>query len=456
MKSLRTAFYVLALMLLSNFAWAAQQQNKVPAGSPMSTDVHFQYAVYFLPKPSKDPIVVLQATLRAKPNNPKLVSEPPRTLAEPVMTVHLEKDVAHKFAPPDLKSLQYFGRGLSREQALALQKSEQALIMDFGHAGKHVWGGLKSANEIVEALARETEGLIWDEETREIFTPDEWRKRRIETWTGPIPNVSAHTTIHAYNSGEYVRAISLGMAKFGLPDVVVQNFSWSLNQNMGHIINAFCQSMAEGGKIAAAGEYELNFRALKDRALRESYLSSLKPNATAVARLTLLRGTAESGDPRNRLIEIGFDKYPGADVHARQDALISSLFGWEDAVKRIRHNEELTSASKKARANLPGLRKAFNAGLAPGEYIQVKAPFGTPKGGNEWMWVEITEWKGGDIRGLLKNEPFEIPDLHGGQIVQVQEANVFDYIRRYANGKEEGNETSKIIEKMRGDFERKK
>ena len=330
------------------------------------------------------------------------------------------------------------------------------MILDFGHASKHVWGALKSANEIVEALARQTDGLIWDEETREIFTPDEWRKRRVATWTGSLPNVNAHTTIHAYNSGEYVRAISLGMAKLGLPDVVVQNFSWSLNRNMGHIINAFCQSMAEGGKVLVAGEYELNFRAIKETGLRESFLSSLHPNATATARLTLSPGTPESGDPRNRLIEIGFDKYPGGDVHARQDALISSLFGWEDAIKRIRHNDELTSTSKKARANLPALRKAFNAGLAPGEYIQVKAPFATPKGSSEWMWVEITEWKGSDIRGLLKNEPFDIPDLHGGQIVQVQEANVFDYIRRYANGKEEGNETGRIIEKMRGDVERKK
>jgi uncharacterized protein YegJ (DUF2314 family) len=456
MKTARTALGLLAVVLFWPNAASAAQQQKFPAGSPMKDTVVFQYAVYFLPKPAKDPKAVLQAVLRTRPNSPRLVEKPPRSLAKPVMTAYVEKEVAQRYAPPDLEALQYSGRGLSRQQAQALQKSGQALIMTFGHTREHGWSALKAATEIAETLARETDGLIWDEETREIFTPDEWRKRRIATWTGTLPDVTRHTTIHAYKNGEYVRAITLGMAKFGLPDVVVQDFSWSLNRNMGHLVNALCQSLAEGGRVAKAGAYALDFRAIKNRGLRDEYLGSLKPNAKAVARLTLMQGTPEDGDPRNRLIEVAFDQYPGADVHERQDAMISALFGWEDSIKRIRHDGELEAASKRARARLPSLRKAFSKGLEPGEFIQVKAPFATPNDSNEWMWVEVTEWQGSRIRGLLRNEPFDIPGLHGGQIVQVQEEKVFDYIRRYPNGKEEGNETGRIIEKMRGSVETNK
>ena len=112
------------------------------------------------------------------------------------------------------------------------------------------------------------------------------------------------------------------------------------------------------------------------------------------------------------------------------------------------------AASERARARLPTLRKAFSEGLAPAEYILVKAPFATPKSTREWMWVEVTEWKDGQLRGLLKNEPFDIPDLHAGQVVQVREEDVFDYIRRHPNGSEEGNETGRIIERMQGRVER--
>ena len=62
------------------------------------------------------------------------------------------------------------------------------------------------------------------------------------------------------------------------------------------------------------------------------------------------------------------------------------------------------------------------------------------------MWVEVTSWKGDRIRGFLRNEPFNIPTLHIGQEVEVSAATVFDYLRRHADGSEEGNETEKLIE----------
>ena len=96
---------------------------------------------------------------------------------------------------------------------------------------------------------------------------------------------------------------------------------------------------------------------------------------------------------------------------------------------------------------MPALRKAFNKGLAPGEFLQVKAGFATPDGEKEWMWVEVTAWNDDKIRGLLRNEPYKILKLHGGQVVKIAESDVFDYLYRHADGVEEGNDTGRIIEK---------
>lgn len=67
------------------------------------------------------------------------------------------------------------------------------------------------------------------------------------------------------------------------------------------------------------------------------------------------------------------------------------------------------------------------------------------------MWVEITVWQGNTIKGLLKNEPYRIPSLHGGQIVQVKQEDVFDYMRSYPDGRIEGNQTGTIIQKLQQD-----
>ena len=320
--------------------------------------------------------------------------------------------------------------------------------MNFGHPGSDALNSLQTANRIVDALARETGGLLWDEETREVFSPDEWHRVRISLWKERFPKVSDHTTIHAYKKDEYVRAITLGMAKFGLPDVVIEDFSWSANSSIGNLINFFCQSIVEGAVIDRPGEFDLDLRKIMNREVRETQIKSLKSTADVVGLLSIKKGKWEDSDPNNRLIEITFDRYPGKDIHAKQEKMLASLFGWEDGIVYVNHDDELLTASQNAKAKLPAMQEEFIKGLQPGEFIQVKAPFKTPDDGQEWMWVEITAWDGNSIKGLLKNEPFHIPSLHGGQIVEVNQEDIFDYIKEYADGTREGNKTGIIIKKM--------
>lgn len=427
----------------------------VPAGSPQQTGpIRFQFAIYYAVTPAADPMGALRGVLGKTSSGPKLLASmpAPASITAPVVFANWNTTtVLKEYRAPSMEMLQRFGRGISREQAEALQKADKALILDFAHPAQQSSAAMQKALQVTLQVARDTNGLLWDEETREVFSPDEWQKRRIDTWAAGVPDVAQHVTIHAYRSGDLVRAITLGMAKFGLPDVVVSDFSWSSNRPMSNLVNSFSQAMAEGATLAQPGQYDLDLRALKHAAARDPMLANLKPNAAAVARLALVNGTRESGDPQNRLYEIRFDRYKGPDRYAQQTALLVSAFGAdEDGVTRLKHNDELLAASKKAGAQLPRLRDAFAKGLQPGEYILVKAPFTTRGGGNEWMWVEVARWNGDAIEGLLKNEPVDVPALHAGQMVKVSQAKVFDYMRRYADGREEGNETSKIIERMQG------
>lgn len=419
-----------------------------PAGPLMKHQIAFQFAIYYLPSPKTDPLKRLNDLLQRESKGFEKVDQIAPDKEGPLVAARVVNDVQKSYAPPDLNSLQHFGRGLSREQAVALRDSKTALLLDFAYSKKHVWDGLRSALSLTGELAHSTGGVLWDEETREVFTSDAWEKRRIEGWTEGVPNIANHTVIHAYKKDTYIRAITLGMAKFGLPDIVVDHFSWSLNQNMGNVVNLFAQAIAEGGVPKSPGEFDLDIRAIRNAQVREPQTKSLKSNATSIALLSLRQGTWEEGDPKNRLIEITFDRYPGPDIHVRQEKMLTTLFGWEDSATPVRRSQELQEASNRARAKLPSLRAAFNSGLAPGEFIQLKAPFKALGGDQEWMWVEVTSWKGDQIRGLLRNEPFNIPNLHAGQSVAVSEAKVFDYIRKHANGSVEGNETGKIIEQQ--------
>jgi len=64
------------------------------------------------------------------------------------------------------------------------------------------------------------------------------------------------------------------------------------------------------------------------------------------------------------------------------------------------------------------------------------------------MWVEVVRWQGRTIRGILQNDPFEVPDLKSGARVEVKEGSLFDYILEKKDGTKEGNETGRLIERQ--------
>jgi uncharacterized protein YegJ (DUF2314 family) len=459
----QSRFILIVLGSMGVVVWSCSRATDVPPafrstkeaptkagadGPPLQQDkqIHYMLAIYYIDEPKKEPLPELDVLIENAAVKFKRVDKISET---PFPSVFVQfTNNRSDFDPPSKDLLSYFGRGITKAQANDIQQAKAVLMLGFAYDKEHVWSGLRSSLTMVEALARTTDGLIWDEETRELFTPDAWKERRIDDWTEEFPDVSKHIVLHAYKRDEFVRTISLGMVKFGLPDLVIEDSSWSQHQHVGLLVNLVAQRMAEGAPAKLPGDFDLELRAIKNKKVREPQLASIKPNATGIAPLAFREGSRDEGDPENRLIELAFDRSPGPDVHERQNYLLSSFLGSEDSAVTIRHDDELRAASEKARSKLPDLKKAFDAGLSPGEHILVKAPFQTRAGGREWMWVEVSSWHEQKIGGLLANDPVDVPDLRAGQVVNVNEADVFDYIHQRADGTADGNETGKVIQRQ--------
>jgi len=436
------------MVLLLYFYSGESTVDTFPAGYEMADSIRFQYAIYFLPKHTTDPAAVLKELLVQKYAKLKLVKELPSTPHEMLVGAYMEEKVQEKYAPPDRDDLQEYESGLTAKEERELEKSQEAFVLNFAHPKADVWLALRTANELIEELARRTNGLVWDNETEHVYSPDGWHEKHLDTGAQEIPDVRTQTVVEVYQHGEFARAMSRGMSKFGLPDLVIDGFPWSSGDQMVHVINLFAQSLAEGATLSESRKFKLEIQEIKNAEMRESPLKEVKTPGTGRACLTLRAGIREKGDPENRLIRLSFDEYPGPDDQAKQESMTRALFGWTDPVTYVEHDAEMLEASRKVRAQLPELQKNFNGGLEPGSFIQVKAPFETPDGGREWMWVEVSRWKNGRIKGTLANDPAEIPDMHAGQVVEVKDSEVFDYIKEFADGHREGNTTGAIIEKM--------
>ncbi|GGC84295.1 DUF2314 domain-containing protein [Halopseudomonas salina] len=409
-----------------------------PASEP---DIRFRSILYFYPEVKAPADGVVAAFF----DRFEIVGELPAASTKPVVTYRLIEDLQDTYPVPDLDYLAYFGRGLDREQAVRIQNARVGLVVDIAYPMPMSVDGMKAANLTLLEIAEATGGVIWDSETRELFTPDSWQANRVAPWDGDLPILEKHTVIHAYQHAGGVRAISLGMAKFGLPDIVVNDFSWSLNRSMGNLINLVAQSFLEGQFPQEDGTLGISINELADTRYKQELVASLGINAQRDVVIQTGKGVREEGDPYNYIVELLFHDQEGRHSSEIQTNLLSSLFGWEDQVAYVQHNAMITAASESARQKLDGLKADFNAGLAPGEFILLKAPFDIPEGGAEWMWVEVLSWDDDAISGLLKNEPVNIPDLKGGSEVTVMQQDIFDFIRHYADGTSEGNETGELI-----------
>jgi uncharacterized protein YegJ (DUF2314 family) len=321
--------------------------------------------------------------------------------------------------------------------------------------GESAISTVRAADKLLLKISRETKSAIYDTATREYFSDTEWEKRRVASWSPDgLPDVAKHITVHMYSPGDspLVREITLGMAKFGRDDVVINGAARNDSESAGALINLAAQTLVEqpGAPDRATGNLRVDIDQLRHAAVRERIKKSYSDGATGQAVLSVAKTEREDGDPENALLELTFAEGSagGGTVHERRVAVLSQVFGSREfpTVAGKHDDPGLLAARDRARALLPELSKRFAAGLPPAERLLLKAPFKTTKGSDEWMWVEVTAWKGEQITGLLANDPIDVPQLKAGATVHVSQADVFDYYLVKPDGTIEGNETGKILQ----------
>ena len=409
--------------------------------------------LYQLEPTAAQPDKSLRALAQVRDGKLAVARRPPDGSAELTAAIWPIEKLTDNEAPPDAHALKFFARGVAREQYTRLPEAASAWRVVYTYPVKDAHPSIAVIDESILELAMVSSALIWDSQVRLLYSPDYFNKERVNA-ANANSSVYRQVTIHAYQSGDHVRAVSLGMGRFGQPDLTIEQLSWGTQKSLLSLMNGIAQMLIEGSKPDATGHIDFDVSSIRNETVRSALEKDRIGNAPLKGRFQLLTTTPAEGDAKNALMAIRFDGYTGNDEFARQEDAISQVFGWHDEIKRIEHTDELGAASKVAAEKLPQLQKVFAAGLAPGEYIQIKAPFPTPAGTEEWMWVEITEWKADAIHGLLRNEPFDIPDLHAGQKVTVELAKVFDYLHTFPDGRQEGNSTGAIIEKMQGTTEK--
>lgn len=424
--NIRSCILVLAV---TASVWAT-----VPVKGQLGTDrVAFEFALYFAPAPSADPEHALEALLRGEFSS----------MRESVTVLHQWVDL-HDYPPPSLESFPYLTVDLKPSLAPALFESDGVFVLIFESNQASLFRANREANALTYRLAELTDSLLWDGECRLLYSREAWLKRRVQTWQDDTPDVRGHINMHAYRDPELVRIITLGMRKFGLPDLVVAETPSGQSRVAGNFVNACAQRMIEGQPNDDL-KFELVLTDIRHDGVRENLLENPLKGATGRLSIELIDTPPEEGDPDNRLFTLDFPKATGDGSAERLAAAMASLFGAEgQVVRRNAGDDELMAASQQARQEFQAKLDGFRNGFEPNERLVVKVPF-TYEGQTEYMWVEVFGWGKGSLRGVLMNDSHFNERLRVGQKLSVDFEDIYDYIHYKPDGTMDGNMTGKVL-----------
>ncbi len=265
--------------------------------------ISYQLAIY-IHKFDLESIEEVAISLFKKQNSEfELVKEINLNLTTPQMRFQVLNDAQFDYAPPSVKMIDYFGRGITDEQAEEIQTIQKVLIINVAYNNENSWDRLQSVQFYTASIAKVLRGYVWDEETKEIFSIEEYINRRFFNPKLGAPSMQLHTVIHSYPEGNYVRAITLGMAKIGLPDIVINEFSWSRSSGVANAIVAITQLLAEGNRLNENNEFNLDLSKIKNEQYKSKLDDLLFENAKLKGIHQFNIAKVEEGDPNNLILE---------------------------------------------------------------------------------------------------------------------------------------------------------
>ena len=355
-----------------------------------------------------------------------------RGLTDFQATAHSSEDWALVDDDPYLLSF------VSEEQLAEIRTRKQVLLLATRAEGDDLLPSLQSIERLALDLAQSLDAWVWDETAWRLMAPERLQ-RSLDAWHEGTPDVRTNIIVHHSRAGDLVGLQTSGMEKFGFPDLELSEVLPHYVSMGGDVVNIVAQALIEEG-LPPDGDLELHPWDSQNPNFAKSFSGYEGRKATVSLRLAQPPPDASYAP----YLEIAI---PGDEPQsAKQVALYDDLLNLKGGFGLVQHSPEVVAASERARRRLMEVFKPrFQQGLGSAESLIVKAPFEYAGGSREWMWVDVLQWRGTEIVGVLLNEPEFVPGLSVGDQVTVDEGDVFDYEFRAADGTEEGNETGALL-----------
>lgn len=434
-------------------------------------DARFGLALYCAPTCSEERIQALEDALAPIPQRRRL----PRAAGEPARTMGLV--TVEDFGRPHLETLGSLADGLGGESASLLEASQEVLVVSFAAPIERIDELNTAVYPAFLSAVQAEAGVVEDLTTGRLYDAAAFAEHATQVTSAPL-DTSAFFVLQATgDEGEDSTDLeTVGLRSLGLHDLRAEDLGDDQLDDWTALINATAQQAWEQGGLQS--RMFVSESTIEHDAAR---LRAVGIEGTIYARAAT-SAWSTSADP---LVIIGFDgrfdappafpldSYPAAMIEGPDIApaepdpppptteadlpIADPDLPTTDPPSPTPQPSPapethapppptLIEVQTRSLTRLDGaVRQAWDAGLPSGDRLYVKVPFAGDQGALEYLWVQVVSWRGAAIDGVLRSEPAWVPDLAAGDVVGVDQAVVFDYLWRHAEGGSEGNETEAYL-----------
>lgn len=334
--------------------------------------------------------------------------------------VSLERTTASDYILPPSSTLGVVGKSLTDEERASIPARGTVVVIRVHGKADREHAVARTAFATALALAESLHGLVYDESTRRIENVATFAR---SVPRGPLTESAFHPSqivVQLYRQPDgSARALTLGMERFGAPDLSLRGASWAYATALGHVANAAAAKVAAR---AAAAPLVLGAGDFTETEVGEGRSVTLG----------VTKAERTEGDPDNVLVELA----PMGD--RSWDTSLVGLFDRSAVIAFPAEDAELERIAAKTRRALPTIlaRKARTAGT-----LFLKGPFHEDGGAVEWMWMETSACDARTCEGKLASQPARSSSLRAGDRVSLARDQVSDFQLRLPDGGTEGGES---------------
>ncbi|MBN2433542.1 MAG: hypothetical protein JXQ27_18895 [Acidobacteria bacterium] len=336
---------------------------------------------------------------------------------------------------PGLRYLVNFGVGLDQPDMLRCSTAPQAVQLFMRCPATDIPRLYPLFQAVTLAAAIRLNGYVFDENAKVIQTPAAYARDLFSPVTSPL---QAHVLLqhYPYEPGRF-RIVTLGMAKFGAPEIEIRDYPPDKALVFKRLVAAAARRLVRAGLAGEPFPAGLELTAAELQPAAETPLGEELPPAADGLAVILREGRVEEGDPQSNVIRLAPPSTEPGDLAEWGRQISRFIFGID--IESVVWQGDLPSEAATAQATLPEIRQEFMTDpSAGGWYIRFRAP--TPDAGPAEILVgQLEQWTEDDLGVLLLSEPRLAAAAGAGTRLAVSEADVVDWIQVTPAGEVRGN-----------------